>query len=306
MGQGRRALATPGRVEVQHVGPVAGAERVVDVVEHPRQVGVRLVGQHDARGGPKRHRHHGVERSSFGARKERVLERRRLPEAGAEEIAERHGHGRRRCPVPEHLEPQRPQHRRRPIADGDPHPSDHARALDVGQREGLTRPDGLEGAPFRPAVLAPALARSARGVLRAGPPGSERLELVQLLRDHVASNRQHRSQQRSYSHRFPQSTLRTPLTCLRRTATDTPSCINPEAEQREERTKHQNDRSAGHWACRQCGLRRGGRPCRQRRKDPEAGPKTYPRMRPASPVAKQKHAKGERSPEQRSKHDDLD
>ena len=52
--------------------------------------------------------------------------------------------------VPEHLEPQRAQHLRRPVADGDPHPADHARALDVGQRQGLTGADRVEGRPFAP------------------------------------------------------------------------------------------------------------------------------------------------------------
>ena len=163
------------------------------------------------------------------------------------------------------------------------------------------------GWPFGAAVLLAALSGRARGVLRARPSGRLRLELVKSWARARAGKRQQRKPTTQAHLGTPsQRDVLVRTRAYRRTATDTPSGINPEPEQGEEHTKHQNDRGARHRACRQCGLRRGGRPGRQRREDPEAGPKAYPRMRPASPAAEQKHAKGERSTEQRSKHDDLD
>ena len=172
-----RTLATPDGMEIQHVAAVVSAKRVVDVVEHARQVGLRVVGQDDARRGAKRHRHDGVERSPFRAREQRVLERGRLAEAGPEEVAKRHGDGRCGGAIPEHLEPQGAQHLWRSVADRDPHPADHTGPLDVGKRQGLSRAERVERMALGATILLAALSGRAFRVLRARPSGRQCLVL---------------------------------------------------------------------------------------------------------------------------------
>ena len=166
----RRVLAPPMRVEVRDLRRVLVPDRAIDVVEERAQVTARLVRDDDARPRAERHRHVAGEAAPLRAGEERGLQTRHAPEAEAEEVTERRRDGRRRRPIPVHVEPQATQHGRAAIVDRDPDASHHAaRAREVQQIARLT---GRQPEPGR--ALAAVVVRAGRTfggaeVLGAGP-----------------------------------------------------------------------------------------------------------------------------------------
>ena len=141
------AFAAPLRMEAHRIGWQRVVFRVVDLVEEGRHVLVVIVAQHNARV-LERHGEIAVETSIWHHHDRDGIDTAGLCVTAAEEIADRALHGRRLLAIPIEFEDEIAQYVRtgRGSAVGDRHPNvaNHARAIDVHQRDRIARLDRLD------------------------------------------------------------------------------------------------------------------------------------------------------------------